>query len=130
MKRLELLAAAAVGALVLATGVYAETVKEETKTTNTSSSGMVSELGPDTIVIRTETSSAPVPYTYSKTTTYVDENGKPVSMETVRSGAPVTVYYTKTDAGMSASKVVVRKSMTTSPSGAIVEEKKTTTTTP
>jgi hypothetical protein len=130
MKRLELLAAAAVGALVLATGVYAETVTEETKTTQTSSSGMVSELGPDTIVIRTETSSAPVPYTYSKTTTYVDESGNPVSMETVRSGAPVTVYYTKTGTGMSASKVVVRKSTTTSPSGAIVEEKKTTTTTP
>lgn len=125
MKRLELFAAAVLGAVFLATGVYAQTVTKET-TTTTTSSGTVSELGPNTIVIRSESSPTPVPYTYSKTTTYVDENGNPVSMETVRSGAPVTVYYTKTDNGMAASKVVVRKT-TTSPSGSTVEEKTTTT---
>jgi hypothetical protein len=130
MKRIAWLAAAAFGGIVLATGAIAETVTEKTTTTETSSSGLVSELGPDTIVIRSESSPAPVPYTYSKTTTYVDEAGNPVSMETVRSGAPVTVYYTKTADGMAASRIIVKKTTTTSPSGATVEEKKTTTITP
>ena len=31
-------------------------------------------------------------YTYTKTTTYVDEMGKPVSIETVKAGVPATVY--------------------------------------
>lgn len=128
MKHLKAIAAAALGTLVLATGAFAQSVMEETKTTTTSSSGMVSELGTDRIVVRSDSSPTPIPYTYSKTTTYVDEDGNPVSIESVRSGAPVTVYYTTTKDGLSASKVVVKRSTTTSPSGTVIQEKTTTTT--
>ena len=42
--------------------------------------GTVSEFGEKTIVIKSETSPEPVRYNYSKTTTYVDETGQPVSL--------------------------------------------------
>ena len=82
-------------------------------TTTTTSNGTVSQFGPDTIVVSSTTSPTPVSYSYSKTTTYVDENGNPVSSETVKSGAPVTVYYTQDGDKMIASKVIVRKTTTT-----------------
>jgi hypothetical protein len=52
-------------------------------------------------------------YSSTKTTTYVDETGAPVSVETVKSGLPVTVYYTSEGDRMIANKVVVRKTTTT-----------------
>jgi hypothetical protein len=82
-------------------------------TTTTTSDGTVSQFGPNTIVVSSTTSAAPVSYSYSKTTTYVDENGNPVSSETVKSGAPVTVYYTQDGDKMIATKVIVRKTTTT-----------------
>jgi hypothetical protein len=81
------------------------------------------------MTIQSDSSSAPVNYSFSKTTTYVDENGNPVSTEVVRSGVPVTVYYTQDGDKMVASKVVVRKVTATSDVSAPVVEKKTTTTT-
>jgi len=84
-----------------------------TSSTSTTSDGTVSQFGPDTIVVRSTTATDPVSYSYSKTTTYVDENGNPVSIETVKSGAPVTVYYTQDGDKMIATKVVVRKTTTT-----------------
>jgi hypothetical protein len=82
-------------------------------TTTTTSAGTVSQFSPDTIVVKTTTAADPISYSYSKTTTYVDENGNPVSSETVKSGAPVTVYYTQDGDKMIATKVVVRKTTTT-----------------
>jgi len=82
-------------------------------TTTTTSDGTVSQFSPDTIVVSSTTSPTPVSYSYSKTTTYVDENGNPVSSETVKSGAPVTVYYTQDGDKMVATKVIVRKMTTT-----------------
>src|SRR6476659_8823891 len=79
-------------ALLTANVAIAQTAVTET-TTTTTSAGTVSEFGPETIMIRSETSPEPIRYSYSKTTTYVDESGKPVSVETVKSGIPVTVYY-------------------------------------
>ena len=89
--------------------------------------GTISEFSPNSIVIKTETGTVPVSYGYSKTTTYVDESGNPVSMTTIKSGLPVTVYYTKSGDTMTASKVIVRKAVLV-PS-ATVEERTTTTTT-
>lgn len=86
------------------------------------SAGTISEFGPEQIIIQTESSPTPLPYTYSKTTTYVDESGAPVSIQTVKSGLPVTVYYTKVGNVLVANKVIVRKAP-------LIEEKKTTTTT-
>jgi hypothetical protein len=109
---------------------FAQTSVTETTTTNTA--GTISEFSPDTIIVRTESAPEPVRYSYTKTTTYVDESGAPVSVETVKSGLPVTVYYTKVGDRMVASKVVVRKVVAVPvvpATGATVTEKKTTTTT-
>jgi len=112
--------------LITANITIAQTAVAET-TTTTTSAGTISEFGPETIMIRSETSPEPIRYSYSKTTTYVDESGRPVSVETVKSGLPVTVYYTKVGDKMVASKVIVRKAIV-KPAPAI-EVKKTTTTT-
>lgn len=105
-------------------------VESSTTTTKTiTSAGTISEFSPNTIVIKTETSPEPIHYTYTKTTTYVDEYGAPVSMETVKSGLPVTVYYIKDGDNMVVSKVIVRKAIVVTPPDPVVEDKKTTTTT-
>ena len=114
------------GALVSANGAFAETTTE----TTTSSSGTFSSITPKTIVIQTTTTPEPTPYTFSKTTTYVDENGDAVAIDTVKSGEPMTVYYTQDGDARVASKVVVKRSVTTDSMGTKVEEKKTTVTTP
>ena len=97
-------------------------------TVTTESAGTISEMSPDTIVMRSETSSSPTNYTYTKSTTYVDETGNPVSVETVKSGLPVTVYYTREGDRMIADKVVVRKTTTTTERPGL-EEKRTRTST-
>ena len=103
----------------------AQSVVESTTKTVTSA-GTISELSPQTLVVKTESSTEPVRYTYTKSTSYVDENGVPVSMEIVKSGLPVTVYYVNDGNQLIVSKVIVRKAVTTSP---VIEQKKTTTTT-
>ncbi|MEI6278266.1 MAG: hypothetical protein WCQ16_02640 [Verrucomicrobiae bacterium] len=114
-----------IGAILL-TGTLL-TASAQTSVTTTTSAGTISEFGPQTMIIKTETGTAPVSYTYSKTTTYVDEAGNPVALTTVKSGLPVTVYYNKVGDSLMASKVVVRKAvLVPSP---VVEESKTTTTT-
>ena len=82
-------------------------------TMTTTSTGTVSDWSPNAIAVKVDTSPTPIRYTFTKTTTYVDENGNPVSMETVRSGAPVTVYYEREGDNFVADKVVVNKSVTT-----------------
>jgi hypothetical protein len=98
--------------MLFATHAIAEDVVEEittTTTTTTTSNGTISEFGPETIFVRSTETSDPVGYSYTKTTTYVDEDGKPVSIETVKSGLPVTVYYDNSGTKMVATKVVVRR---------------------
>ena len=108
------------------TGLAQTSVSSSTSTTT--SAGTISEFSPNTIVIRSETSPEPVRYSYSKTTTYVDDSGAPVSMDTVKSGLPVTVHYVKGADGMMANRVIVHKRTTTT-GGTAVEERKTSTTT-
>ncbi len=117
-------ALSAVLATVGLTGAYAQSV------VTTTSAGTVSEFSPSVITVTSGTSPAPVSYTYSKTTTYVDENGNPVSVETVRSGVPVTVYYSQDGDRMLASKVVVHNVAPTDGSTIIKKTTTTTTTTP
>lgn len=104
-----------IGTIALNTQVaFAQMAAEAvTTTTMTTSSGTVSQFSPNSIVVRTTTSSDPISYSSTKTTTYVDENGNPVAVETVKSGQPVTVYYDKEGNRMVATKVVVRKTTTT-----------------
>ncbi len=98
-------------------------------TATTTTAGTISDFSPDTIIVRSEASSAPLRYHYSKTTTYVDEAGNPVSMETVKSGLPVTVYYSGAGDQLVADRVVVRHSTVVPSSGAAVhvEERSTNT---
>jgi hypothetical protein len=110
MKKMNYYHAVTLAALLASAG-FADA--QTSVTTTTTSAGTVANFNPQVMTIRTVSSPTPVSYTFSRTTTYVDENGNPVSRETVTSGAPVTVYYSQDGDRMIASKVVVRKSVTT-----------------
>jgi hypothetical protein len=105
----------ALGVMLFTANIASAQTAAPSTTTTTTSDGTVSQFSPNTIVVSSTTSAAPVSYSYSKTTTYVDENGNPVSSETVKSGAPVTVYYTQDGDKMIATKVIVRKTTTSTP---------------
>jgi polyisoprenoid-binding protein YceI len=98
--------------MLFATSAYAQPTVKETTTT---SSGTISQFGPESIVVKTTTSTDPISYSYTKTTTYVDEKGNPVSIETVQAGLPVTIYYDKAGNKMVATKVVVTKAVLADP---------------
>src|SRR5688500_13113838 len=66
-----------------------------TSVSTTTTTGTVSEIGGDALVIRSETSPQPIRYSFTRSTSYVDETGAPVSLEMVRSGLPVTVHYAR-----------------------------------
>ncbi len=104
---------ALLGVALAAPSVLADPVRQKKPTTTTTTtmnrSGFVSELGPDTIVIRTATSVSPFTYQSTETTTFVDEAGNPVATDVVKSGAPVTIYYSKSGEKMVATKVVVKE---------------------
>ncbi len=109
-----------VASLALATGVLAggvlagaaladDTVTTTTKTTTYA--GTVSEIRPSdsTIILRSDASPSPVTYTYTKETSFVDQDGRTVSYETIRN-APVRVEYS-TDGG----RTIVRRVVQTGP---------------
>ena len=114
---------------LLATAGVACAQSSTTTTSTTQSAGTVSSIDPNAISIQSTTSVAPTSYSYSKTTTYVDQDGNPVSVETVKSGLPVTVYYTRVGDRMTASKVVVQRTSAPVDAGATIETRKSTTTT-
>ncbi|HBG19332.1 MAG TPA: hypothetical protein DDY32_08675, partial [Desulfobulbaceae bacterium] len=68
-------------------------------------------------------------YTYTKKTNYINERGEPVSMETVKSGLPVTIYYSSNGSQMVADKVLVHETKTTTTKAPVVEQQQTKTTT-
>lgn len=111
--------------------VAARVVTPAVTETTTYSEGTVTDFGGDRIVLRSQSSAQPMPYTYTKTTSYVDEAGAPIAVDTVRSGVPVTVYYVKgADGSLIASKVVVRRAAAVAvPVPPVVETQRTTTTT-
>jgi hypothetical protein len=118
-------------ALTAAFMLAAPSIAQTTTTVESlNSAGTISEFSPDAITIQSSSAPAPVHYSATRTTTYVDDTGAPVSMDVVKSGLPVTVYYTKSGDDMVASRVVVNRTTTTAaPVAPVVEEKKTTTTT-
>lgn len=92
--------------------------------------GVINAYSPDGLVVRTEASAEPLRYSFSKSTTYVDEAGNPVSVETVRSGLPVTVQYIRDGDTLFAKKVIVRRAAVVPvPAPAPVIERTTRTTT-
>lgn len=99
-------------------------------TASTTVTGFISSYGPEGLGVRIEASTDPLFYNLARTTTYVDDAGAPVAVETLRSGLPVTVYYTRSPDGMLASKVVVQRAaaVVTPAAPAPVIERTTTTT--
>ena len=141
MKRnrlITLLAAGAVSAIALTTA-FAQTSSTTTTTTNpavTSTSSTTTSTstldgtgtittytpGSDYISFRTETSSAPVKYYYTKSTTIVDPEGKTVEWSMLKPDMPVRYTYVKEGDRMVISKITLTKPVAT-------YEKETTTTT-
>jgi hypothetical protein len=137
MKRnrlMKLWAAGAAGAVALSTA-FAQTsstttttaaggVSESTTTTSTmNGSGTITAYTPgsDYITFRTETSTAPVKYYYTKKTVLVDPSGRTVEWTALKPDMPVTYTYVKEGDRMVVSKVTLAKP--------VVIEKETTTTT-
>ncbi len=137
---MKLLAVGAVSALALGSA-FAQTTKESSTTTTTagdtavSSSTSTSTLdgtgtittyspGTDYIQMRTEASTAPTKYYYSKNTTVVDPTGATVDMSLLRSDLPVKYTYVKEGDRLVISKITVQKPLTE-----IRKETTTTTTT-
>lgn len=114
-------------AVFLATG--SAVMAQTSLTTTTTTAGTVRTFSPDAITVTTDSSPTPVRYSFSKTTTYVDESGNPVSAETVTSGLPVTVYYNSDGDRLVATKVVVKKHVDTNPDGSVIQKSTTTSTT-
>lgn len=93
------------------------------RTTTTRNMGTVTEVGPEGMVIRSETATEPVRYGFTKTTTYVDELGRPVSISEIRTGIPATVEYARMGKELVASRVIVRR--TPAPADAVIDKETT-----
>ncbi|HXM32037.1 MAG TPA: hypothetical protein VN921_00170 [Chthoniobacterales bacterium] len=137
-----LLAAGAVSAIALSTA-FAQTSSTTTttnspgittsnsattSTTSTSTvdgSGTITTYTPgsDYIAFRTETSTAPVKYYYTKSTTIVDPEGKTVEWSMLKPDMPVKYTYVKDGERMVITKITLTKPLS------YYEEKTTTTTT-
>jgi len=64
------------------------------------------------MVVRTETSSAPLRYVVSKQTTIVDESGAPVAIERISPGSPLSIQYSGTGDHLVASRIIVQRPTT------------------
>lgn len=80
----------------------------EVTSVTTTSDGTVNEFGPQSILITTAPGNQAIRYISNATTNYVDETGRPIAATLVKSGLPVTVYYTKVGDTFIASKIMVR----------------------
>jgi hypothetical protein len=133
-----LLAAGAVSAIALTTA-FAQTstttttdpatavtssARSATSTSTVDGSGTITTYTPgsDYISFRTETSSAPVKYYYTKSTTIVDPEGKTVEWSMLKPDMPVKYTYVKDGDRMVISKITLTKPVS-------YYEKTTTTTT-
>ena len=110
--RLTLCGLTLLGVALSAPSVLAEPGRHKKPTTTTTimnRSGFVSDFSPDAIVIRTATSVLPFTYQSTETTAFVDAAGNPIGTDAVKPGAEVTIYYSKSEYKMVASKVVVKE---------------------
>ncbi len=104
---------------LLAVGICTTELRAQATTTLTTTKGAFTEYvpGSETMVVRTETSSAPLRYVVSKQTTIVDESGAPVAIERISTGSPLSIQYTGTGEHLVASRIVVQRpaAVTTEP---------------
>jgi hypothetical protein len=124
------------GAALLAMGLCLASTAAfaQTSTTVTTTNGAFTEYVPrsETVVVKTETSSAPLRYTVTKQTTIVDESGAPVAIDRISPGSQLAVDYSGSGERLVASRIVVRKPATvTAPVTTVpaTTERQTTTTT-
>lgn len=98
-----------------------------TTTSSTTTAGTIQSFTPGTsqLIVRSS-AGAPVTYTYSKQTTFVDAAGNVVSAETIRPGEPTTVYYALESGQPVVSRVVVNR--TVAPAAPVVQTQRTETT--
>ena len=96
-----------------------------TSTSEVSGSGVITTYTPgsDYISFRTETSTEPVKYYYTKKTVLVDPDGRTVEWSALRPDMPVTYSYVKEGDRMVVTKVTLAKPVTT------YQKEQTTTTT-
>jgi len=107
--------------LSLGTAIEVRAQEAVVRTTTTRNIGTVTEFGPEGMVIHSDTATAPLHYGFTKTTTYVDEDGRPVTVEQVRTGTPVTVEYSHVGDRLIANRVIVQRALT--PQGTVIEKK-------
>jgi hypothetical protein len=82
----------------------------ETPETSTIITGTVDEFEPSrSVVLHSTTSTAPVRYTVSRETRFVDEAGAPLTVERITRGTPITVYYVRDADQTVASRVIVHR---------------------
>ena len=82
-------------------------VSSRTDTTTTESTGTITEYTPGaSIVLHTE-AAEPVHYKFSKSVTYVTQDGKVIESSKVRKDARVRVHYVKEGSDMMVDKVIV-----------------------
>src|SRR5947209_4270571 len=104
------------GAALLAVGCFwSGPAFAQTATTVTTTNGAFTEYvpGSETMVVRGETGTTPLRYVVSKQTPIVDETGAPVTIERISPGSPVSIQYTGSGDRLVASRVVVRRAVTT-----------------
>jgi hypothetical protein len=120
---------------LLAVGICTTELRAQATTTVTTTKGAFTEYvpGSETMVVKTETSSAPLRYVVSKQTTIVDESGGPVAIERISPGSPVSIQYTGTGEHLVASRIVVQRpaTVTTEPvtTAPVATQQDTTTST-
>jgi hypothetical protein len=71
--------------------------------------GTIEKFGDQSFEFSVSESSSPTRYYYTNATEWVDQTGKAVKRESVASGAPVTLVYSKSPDGLLVSKVVVER---------------------
>jgi len=82
-----------------------------TKTTTTTERATVAQYAPgsERLIVTTRGGPAPMHYSVSKETVFVDETGAPVVVEKITRGIPVTVHFVRDGERMIASRVVVQQ---------------------
>jgi hypothetical protein len=126
-----------IGVALLAVGIciWSTEVRAQATTTVTTTKGAFTEYvpGSETMVVRTETSSAPLRYVVSKQTTIVDESGAPIAIERISPGSPLSIQYTGNGEHLVASRIVVQRlaEVTTEPvtTAPVAAQQDTTTST-
>ena len=124
-----------IGVALLAVGICTTELRAQATTTVTTTKGAFTEYvpGSETMVVRTETSSAPLRYVVSKQTTIVDVSGAPVAIERISPGSPLSIQYTGTGEHLVASRIVVQRpaAVTTEPvtTAPVATQQDTTTST-